>query len=205
MIIALHLTDSPKSTFLLARADDPLKLLKRWRRRFPGVRLMKSLPEHEPKLFLKFVSLEFAKWRVRKFRSSYVYHFASCGAFVRSLHHVRRVFDSNRVFFDAAREAEALANVDDAMPTAIADAAIIRLYQQLAGARNRLSALQAEIMLIEAELKARIGSAKGVDGLVEWTQRRSTRFDTLEFKRSHPDLYEAYSRKSISQNSIRLL
>jgi Meiotically up-regulated gene 113 len=132
---------------------------------------------------------------------------------------LHRIFESKRVrgeFFaltpieaqDAARrareyvadhlpaehEAKRLAQTDCDGPARPPDDRERGLHRELLEARESRSRWKFECDRLENELKARIGTSEGIEGIASWTTHTKTTFDEASFRKEHPELHAAFSR-----------
>ncbi len=70
------------------------------------------------------------------------------------------------------------------------------MHRRLLQVREAEHGLVIERTRFENELKLVIGTAAGLDGIATWKSHSVKKFDEASFKRTEPDLYEAFVREA---------
>lgn len=109
---------------------------------------------------------------------------------------LRRAIQDTREFLDEfvekKKEAEQFAVAETNGKTLRPTEADLDLYRQLIDCRGQLDQLTYERVSLETQLKARIGSAEGIDQVATWRSKVFSRVDVATLKIREPVIYEQF-------------
>jgi hypothetical protein len=69
------------------------------------------------------------------------------------------------------------------------------IFKKLCDLKNQSAILNAEIEVLENQLKSFIGESAGIEGVATWKSQIRKSFDQERFKQEHPDMFVRFSKE----------